>query len=58
MAELTGPEYFGFAYRMSAYSGVMAARFAKYEEDRKEKVKEAAGLAEIFSHGEHVKVGA
>lgn len=56
LTELTGPEYFGFAVRLSAYSGVMAARAAEYQERERERIKETQGLAEIFSHGDHVEV--
>jgi hypothetical protein len=56
MTELTGPEYFAYAYRMSAYSGVMAARAAQYEERERERVQESSNLTTILKHGEHVEV--
>lgn len=56
MEELSGPEYFGFAVRLSAYSGVMAARAAEQQEREKERVEVAEGMATIFAHGEHVEV--
>jgi hypothetical protein len=54
--ELTGPEYFAYAVRMGAYSGVIAARMAQQQEREQEQAKEAEGLATIFEHGEHVTV--
>jgi hypothetical protein len=54
--ELSGPDYFAFAVRMSAFSGVLAARAAQYEERRREQAREAADMAVIFAQGEHVEV--
>jgi hypothetical protein len=48
---IDGPRYFSLANRLSAYSGVMAARAEKLRQDEREGVSVAQGAAPTQSSG-------